>query len=108
MHSAKVYTRILHLSIYMCPHTTIYVSAYYTLAKVYTTCILLRCIPAYYTLAYICARILLYMCPHTTIYVSAYYYICVRILHRILHLSPSRASVLQTLAVRDEAPRMGP
>jgi hypothetical protein len=34
----------------MCPHTAIYVPAYY------------------------------YMCPHTTIYVSSYYYVCVPIL----------------------------
>ncbi len=40
----------------MCPHTSIYVSAY----------------------LYICVRIPLYMCPHASIYVSACLYICVR------------------------------
>jgi len=48
--------------LYMCPHTTAYVSSY----------------------CYKCVLILLYMCPHTTIYVSSYYYICVLILLRIL------------------------
>jgi hypothetical protein len=42
----------------MCPHTTIYVSSYYS------TCVL----------------ILLYICPHTAIYVSSYYSVCVLIL----------------------------
>jgi hypothetical protein len=49
---------------YVCPRTTIYVSAYY-----YTCVVILLCV-----------RILLYLCPHTTIHVSSYYYICVRIL----------------------------
>jgi hypothetical protein len=43
------------IQLYICPHTTIYVSSY----------------------CYISVRMLLYMCPHTAIYLSACYYICV-------------------------------
>ncbi len=48
------------LEVYICPHTTVYVSSYF----------------------YTRVLILLYMCPRTSIRVSsyAYYYMCVRIL----------------------------
>ncbi len=45
------YTICVFILLYVCPHTTIYVSSDY----------------------YICVLILLYMCPHTTIYVSSFY-----------------------------------
>ena len=83
----------------MCPHTTIYVSAYYCarillymrshsavyLASAYSyiCALILLCTSAY---CYICVLILLYMCPHTAIFVSSRCYIgvlillCVRIL----------------------------
>ncbi len=41
----------VRILLYMCPHTTVHVSAYYCT----------------------CVRILLYMCPHTPTHVSAYY-----------------------------------
>jgi hypothetical protein len=44
--------RVMKATIYVCPHTTMYVSSYY----------------------YLCVLILLYMCPHTTMYVSSYYF----------------------------------
>ena len=44
---------------YLCPHTTIYVSAYHYICP--------------HTTVYVSAY--LYICPHTTIYVSTYYYI---------------------------------
>jgi hypothetical protein len=65
--------------LYMCPHTTIYVSSHYYICVL----ILLYMCPQYYYMCphtTICVLILLYMCPHTTINVSSYYYICVLIL----------------------------
>jgi len=61
--------RILHV----CPHTTIYVSAYY----------------------YMCVLILLCMCPHTTTCVSSYCYMCVLM---ILSVCPHTA--IRDLCVR--------
>jgi hypothetical protein len=63
---AHIYDPIL---LYICPHTTIYMSPYYC----------------------IYVRILLYICPHTTIYMSAYYYIYVRIL---LYIYPHTFRIL--------------
>ncbi len=57
--------------LYMCPHTTIEVSAYYYMCP-HTTI----CVSSYYYRG----LILLWMCPHTTKYVSSYHYICVLIL----------------------------
>ena len=51
------------LRLYMCPHTSIYVSSYLD----------------------ICVLIPLYVCPHTSIYVSPYLYICVL---KLVHVSP--------------------
>jgi hypothetical protein len=70
---AETLARVPGVSIllYLCPHTTVYVSAYY--------CICVRIllhVSAYYC---ICVRILLYLCPHTTVYVFAYCYVCVLI-----------------------------
>jgi hypothetical protein len=57
----------------MCPHTTLYVSAYY-----YICVRILLYVPSCYVSLdyYICVLMLLRMCPHTTIYASAYYYMC--------------------------------
>jgi hypothetical protein len=80
-------TTCVLILLYMCPHTTIYVSSYYSYAHrgqalfkplyIQHICVILLHVSSYY---YICVLILLYMCPHTTIYVSSYYYICVLIL----------------------------
>ena len=53
----------------MCPHTTIYVSSYYSVCVFITSCVL---IPLYLY----AAGILLHMRAHTTIYVTSYYYTC--------------------------------
>jgi hypothetical protein len=54
--------RILHI----CPHTTIYVSSYFTCVLILLHCILI--------LLYMCFHTT--MCPHTTKHVSLYYYMC--------------------------------
>jgi hypothetical protein len=48
---------LLLLLLYMCPHTTTYVSSLLLYVSAYS-----------------------YMCPHTPVYVSSYYYVCVLIL----------------------------
>ncbi len=73
-------TTAIYLSayVYMCPHTTIYVSAYCrgddaTLRLDYCyICVLIRLYVCPHTYVYTCVLILQCMCPHTTIYVSAY------------------------------------
>ncbi len=68
--------------LYMCPHTTIYVSSWRrrTLTtKITLLRLKLRVVPCM-QVAHTCVLILLYMCPHNTTYVSSYYYICVLIL----------------------------
>jgi hypothetical protein len=82
--------------LYMCPHTTVYVSSYYYMCPHTTICFLILLCMCPHTTVYvssyyyvcvlillymcphttICVLILLYMCPHTTIYVSSYYYMC--------------------------------
>jgi hypothetical protein len=62
--SSYYYISVL-IPLYICPHTTIYLSSYYMTERQCTHSVL----------------ILLYICPHTTIYVSSYYYICVLILY---------------------------
>jgi hypothetical protein len=47
--------RLAPMSLYMCPNTTIYMSAHYCM----------------------CVLTLLNVCPHSTKYVSSYYYTCV-------------------------------
>jgi hypothetical protein len=60
--------RILLLSVllYVCPHTCIYVSAYYCMRVLIhlerVRILLYACVSAYYC---VCVRILLYACPHT-------------------------------------------
>jgi hypothetical protein len=57
--------------LYVCPHTTIYLSSYYCMCP--------------HTIILLCVSGPTDMCPHTTISVSSYYYICVLIL---LYLCP--------------------
>jgi hypothetical protein len=66
IHVSSYYTCVLIL-LYMCPHTTIYVSSYYYICVL----ILLYICPP----TTICVRILTYMC---SIHVSSYFYICVQ------------------------------
>jgi hypothetical protein len=76
--------------LYMCPHTTIYVSAYYYIC----VRILLLCVDRQgrtlgsrqtrFSALYVSAYCVLILCPHTTIYVSSYYCICVLILLCVL------------------------
>ena len=54
--------------LYVCPHTTIYMSSYY-----YMCVLILLYVSSCY---YMCVLILLYICPHTTACVSSYYYLC--------------------------------
>ena len=56
-HSSRHNTTLL----YMCPHTTMYVSAYYYVSEYY------------------------YMCPHTTMCVSLYYYMCPHSFYQLIH-----------------------
>ena len=71
------------VALYMCPHTTINVSAYYMCPHT-TIYVSAYCYMCPHTTTYV--LILLYMCPHTTVCVlirlcvSSYYYRCVRIL----------------------------
>ena len=53
------------IQLYMCPHTTTFLSSYYCIGVRHTTINW----PSYY-----------YICPHPTIYVSSYYYLCVLVL----------------------------
>jgi hypothetical protein len=53
------------IQLYMCPHTTTFLSSYYCIGVRHTTIN----VPSYY-----------YICPHPTIYVSSYYYLCVLVL----------------------------
>jgi hypothetical protein len=75
--------------LYMCPHTTMYVSSYYYVPSATAricSCRLTGPHTTMYVSSYycICVLILLYMCPHTTIYVSSYYYMCP---HTTTHVS---------------------
>jgi hypothetical protein len=63
------------VQVYMCPHTTIYVSSYYYIFWMPWARLLCR---------YKCVRMLLYICPHTTVYVSSYYHIFWMSLARLL------------------------
>jgi hypothetical protein len=97
--------------LYMCHHTTIYVSSYYYICVlILPKCVLILlyvclhttmcphtaicvssyyCVPTYYymcILTLICVLILLYMCPHILLYVSSYCHICVLILLCVLVL----------------------
>jgi hypothetical protein len=85
-------------SIYVCPHTPIYVSSYHYicvlilpcicphnpiyLSSYYYTCVLMLLYMCHHTTMYVCSNyhicvlIFLYMCPHTNIPMSSYYYMC--------------------------------
>jgi hypothetical protein len=70
----------VRILLYVCPHTTICVSAYYHICVrilLYVCPHTTICVSAHY---HLCVRTLLYVCPHTTICVSAHYYMCVRTL----------------------------
>jgi hypothetical protein len=90
-----VFSGVLIL-LYMCPHTTIYVSSYHCICVLI---LLLRRLGPFllvspqvfsyyytYTTIYVssyhykCVLVPLYMCPHATVNVSSYHYICVLIL----------------------------
>jgi hypothetical protein len=102
----------MRILLYMCPHTTIYVSSYcyicvlillygHTYSSIRThmckcgnillhICVLILLYMCPHTT--ICVLIQLYLCPHTTIYLSSYYYIFVLILlyicpHTTIYLS---------------------
>jgi hypothetical protein len=94
--SSYCYICVLIL-LYMCPHTTMCVSAYYYICVLMLLCICalpqsarstrlsrtrlsLLYVSSY---GYICVLILEWMCPHTTIYVSSYCYVCVLRLERM-------------------------
>ena len=77
----------------MCPHTTVYVSAYYCVCVLILLCMCPHTtvyVSAYYC---VCVLILLCMCPHTTVYVSSYYCVCVLIL---LHVSSPTTTYLSS------------
>ena len=65
-------TSPIFILLYVCPHTTICVSAYYDMCV-----LMLLCVCHYATM---CVLILLCVCPHTTMSVSLCYCVCVLML----------------------------
>jgi hypothetical protein len=119
-YKARFQVKVLYISLYMCPHTTLYLSSYYyisVLILLYMTakspstkhafqvkvlcmymstyCYISVLILQYILMAvcYISVLILLYNCPNTAIYLSSYCYISVVIL---LYVLPSTRNAFKS------------